>query len=65
MAATEGTGDRITMTSHRRIVAAGLPVVVLIAALGVLVGNVTARAAEVERVDVVLDFTGLVPGVVR
>ena len=53
------------MTSRRRIVAAALPAVVLIAALAVLVSNMTARAAEVERVDVVLDFTGLVPGVER
>jgi hypothetical protein len=53
------------MISHRRLVAAGLPAVVLIAALAVLAGSLTARAADVSRVDVVLDFTGLVPGVVR
>ena len=53
------------MNSHRRTLAAALPAVVLIAALAVLVGTMPARAAEVERVDVVLDFTGLVPGVER
>ena len=53
------------MTAHRRIVAAALPAVVLIVALTTLVGTLTARAAEVERVDVVLDFTGLEPGVAR
>lgn len=53
------------MNRHRRVLAAALPAVVLVVALAVLAGNVTARAAEVERVDVVLDFTGLVPGVVR
>jgi len=53
------------MTSHRRIAAAALPAVVLIAALGVLFGNLPARAVEIERVDVVLDFTELLPGVAR
>jgi hypothetical protein len=53
------------MTAPRRILAAALPAVVLLSALVVLAGNLTARAAEVERVDVVLDFTGLVPGVER
>lgn len=53
------------MNRPRRIVAAALAAAVLVIALGVLVGNVTARAADVEQVDVVLDFTGLVPGVVR
>lgn len=65
MAGAEHPGDRVDMTSHRRIVAAALPAVVLVAALTVLVGNLTARAAEVERVDVVLDFSGLEPDVER
>lgn len=53
------------MNAHRRIVTAALAAVVLIAALAALVTNSTARAAEVERVDVVLDFTGLLPGAPR
>jgi hypothetical protein len=53
------------MNAHRRIVTAALAAVVLIAALTALVANTTARAAEVERVDVVLDFTGLLPNVPR
>jgi hypothetical protein len=53
------------MNAHRRIVTAVLATVVLIAALTALVANSTARAAEVERVDVVLDFTGLLPNVPR
>ncbi len=65
MAATDDLGGGVAMRSHQRILTAALSAAVLIAALAVLVGNMTASAAEVERVDVVLDFTGLIPGVTR